>query len=176
MTNHPEIKAAIQADLDRMRARFHALLDLLSEDDFHRQSLNPGWTNGEVIAHMTFGLIIVDVLLPITRLGSRLPRGVSRAFAWILDALTGPFNWINELGARGQGRVMTRARVGVLFDRAYARLTKKVAAIQPDEWDRGMDYPAKWDPNFQEYMTLKDLFRYCVQHFDLHYQQVAYSA
>ena len=57
----------ILLQLDTARAEFHQLLDSLSEQDFQRQSLNPGWTNGEILAHMTFGFMIVDVLLPMTR-------------------------------------------------------------------------------------------------------------
>src|SRR5919106_271116 len=102
--------------LDTARAAFHQLIDSLSEQDFQRQSLNPGWTNGEILAHMTFGFIIVNALLPMARLWGKLPKGASKWFAWLLNAFTGPFNWINALGARGQGKFFTRNRVGKIYD------------------------------------------------------------
>jgi len=58
---------SIRNELETTRSVFHALLESLSEDDWRRQSLNPGWTNGEVMAHMLFGFVILSVLLPIAR-------------------------------------------------------------------------------------------------------------
>jgi hypothetical protein len=167
------IREEIHKELETTRARFHSLLASLSERDFQKQSLNPGWTNGEILAHMTFGFIIVNVLLPMTRLWGRLPRGSSRWFAWLLNALTRPFNWINALGARGQGKMFTRDRIGNIYDRVYLSLVKKINSIRDDEWQRGMYYPAKWDPNFDEFMTLEKLFHYPVKHFNFHLTQIA---
>src|SRR5688572_1845015 len=107
----------ILAQLASARNSFHSLLDSLSEQDFQKQSLNPGWTNGEIIAHMTFGFIITDMTISLTRLWGRLPKNSSKWFAWLLNAFTGPFNWINALGARGQGKVFTRKRIANIYDR-----------------------------------------------------------
>ena len=71
------IKDSIQTELDAARITFHSLLDSMTEADMHRQSLNPGWTNGEIMAHMTFGFIIVNVLMPMARVWGRLPKGSS---------------------------------------------------------------------------------------------------
>src|SRR6187397_2111375 len=101
------LKKAIREELETSRASFHSLLASLSAQDFQRQSLNQGWTNGEILAHMTFGFMIVNILLPLARVWGRLPKGSSRWFAWLLNALTGPFNWFNAIGARGQGKVFT---------------------------------------------------------------------
>ena len=171
--NHQSIQKEIRRELEIARAQFHVLLDSLSEQDFQRQSLNPGWTNGEIMAHMTFGFIIVNVLLPMARLWRRLPKGSSKWFAWLLNALTGPFNWMNALGARGQGKVFTRQRIGKIYDRAYFALLKKVNSIDENEWGRGMYYPTKWDANFDEFMTVEKLFHYPVIHFNFHRSQIA---
>ena len=169
MKNRDEILARLNAS----RVSFQALLDSLTEQDFQKQSLNPGWTNGEILAHVTFGFIIVNVLLPMARLWGRLPKGSSKWFAWCLNAFTRPFNWINALGARGQGIVFNRRRVGKIYDRAYVSLLKKVNSIPYAEWDRGMYYPTKWDANFDEFMTLEKLFYYPVIHFNFHLNQIA---
>jgi hypothetical protein len=166
-------RQAMKNELAAARAEFHALVKSLSEQDFDKQSLNPGWTNGEILAHIAFGFIIVNVLLPLARFWGRLPEGSSKWFAWILNALTGPFNVINEYGARGQGKVFTRKRIGHIFDRTYFALLKKINSIKDDEWKRGMYYPAKWDPNFDEFMTLEKLFFYPVTHARFHMNQIS---
>jgi hypothetical protein len=171
--NPPQTKEALRAELESARAAFHALLNSLAEEDLRRQSLNPGWTNGEILAHMTFGFIITNALLPMARLWGRLPRGSSRWFAGLLNAMTGPFNWINALGARGQGRVFTYGRVGGFCDAAIAALLRKVSSVRDDEWARGMYYPTGWDANFSEFMTLEKLFHYPVIHFNFHLGQIA---
>ena len=169
------IKGQILEELQNARVTFHKLLDSLSAEDFHKQSLNPGWTNGEILAHMTFGFIIINVLLPMARLWGRLPKGSSKWFAWSLNAFTGPFNWINALGARGQGKFFTRQRVGKIYDQAYFSLLRKIVSIHDDEWEHGMYYPTKWDSNFNEFMTLEKLFHYPVIHFNFHMTQIAHG-
>jgi hypothetical protein len=37
-----------------------------------------------------------------------------------------------------------------------------------------MYYPTKWDPNFEEFMTLEKLFHYPVTHFNFHLTQIAH--
>lgn len=168
-----EIREDILARLNTAHASFHALLDSLSEKDFQKQSLNLGWTNGEILAHMTFGFIIINVLLPMARLWGRLPKGSSKWFAWLLNAFTGPFNWMNALGARGQSRVFIRKRVGKIYDRTHVALLKKINSVRDNEWERGMYYPTKWDSNFDAFMTLEKLFQYPVVHFNFHMTQIA---
>lgn len=165
----------VLSQLNAARAAFHALLDSLSEQDFHKQSLNPGWTNGEIVAHMTFGFLIVNVLLPMARVWGRLPKGSSKWFAGLLNAFTSPFNWFNALGARGQGLVFTHKRIGNIRDRAYFSLLKKINSIKDDELERGMYYPTRWDPNFSEFMTLEKLFHYPVSHFNFHLRQITFG-
>ncbi|MGH9935635.1 MAG: DinB family protein [Blastocatellia bacterium] len=172
-TNGKNVATSICSELESARSSFHALLDSLSEADMHRQSLNPGWTNGEILAHMLFGFIIVNVLLPMARIWGRLPKDSSKPFAWLLNVSTGPFNWFNALGARMQARVFTYRRIGKLYDRVHALLLKKAASIKDEEWERGMYYPTKWDSNFSEFMTVEKLFHYPVMHFNHHLKQIA---
>ena len=171
--NHRALKEAIRGELETTRAKFHTLLASLSEQDFQRQSLNAGWTNGEILAHMTFGFIIINMLLPMARLWGRLPKGSSKWFAWLLNAFTGPFNWFNALGARGQGKFFTHKRIGKIYDRVYFSLVNKINSIEDGEWEHGMYYPTKWDSNFDEFMTLEKLFHYPVTHFNFHLAQIS---
>ena len=172
-TSHEHSRQKIRKELETARARFHQLHQSLSEEDFQKQSLNPGWTNGEIMAHMAFGFLILNALLPMARFWGRLPKGSSKWFARLLNAFTGPFNWFNMLGARGQGKVFTYQRVLNVFDRAYVSLSRKLDSVKDDEWTHGMYYPTRWDPNFYEFMTLEKLFHYPVTHFNLHLGQIA---
>jgi hypothetical protein len=156
------IKQQILEELQNARSAFHNMLASLPAEAFYKQSLNPGWTNGEILAHTTFGFIIVNVLLP-----------MARAWGRLLNAFTGPFNWINALGARGQGKVFTRQRVGKIYDWAYFSLLRKINSIREDEWEHGMYYPTKWDSNFNDFMTLEKLFYYPVIHLNFHLAQIA---
>ncbi|HLO17123.1 MAG TPA: DinB family protein [Anaerolineales bacterium] len=162
----------IRRELESARIAFHNLLDSLSEDDLPQRSRNPGWTNGEILAHMLFGLIILNVLLPMTRLWGYLPRWTSRLFAALLNAGTVPFNWVNALGARMQARVFTYQRLAKLYDRAHFSVLKQIDSINDREWTRGMYYPTKWDSNFNDFMTVRELFHYEIRHFNFHLKQI----
>jgi hypothetical protein len=172
-TNDKSPAESIRSELESARTSFHALLARLSEEDVRRQSLNPGWTNGEILTHMLFGFIVVNVLLPLTRTWGKLPKGSSKPFAMLLNAITKPFNWVNALGARMQGKVFTYPRLGKLYDRIHASLLKQVASIKDEEWQHGMYYPTRWDSNFSEFMTLEKLLQYPVVHYNFHRNQLA---
>jgi hypothetical protein len=162
-----------RTELESARASFHALIESLTEADWHRQSLNPGWKNGEILAHMLFGFILLNVLLPLARVWGRLPKSTSKPFARLLNVATGPFNRFNSLGARLQGRVFSQKRIGERFDRVHASILKKASSIKDEEWGRGMYYPNKWDSNFSEFMTIEELLRYPVIHFRYHLRQIS---
>lgn len=172
-TNNQATREEIRGELAMARTQFHKLLDSLSEQDLKKQSLNPGWTNGEILAHTTFGFIVINVLLPMARLWGRLPKDSSKWFAWLLNTFTGAFNWFNMIGARGQGKVFTYQRIGKIYDSVHFSLLKKIDSIKDDEWEHGMYYPTKWDSNFEEFMTLEKLFRYPISHFNFHLKQIA---
>lgn len=169
-------RQAIRKEYETTRSEFRATLDSLSDEDLRRKSLNAGWTNGEILFHITFGFVILSSLVPLVRFLGRLPPGWSRALAGVLNAFTGFFNWINALGARVGGRAFRGRNVGSKYDRTYAALMKKLDAVRPDEWHRGMYYPTRWDSLFKEYMTLEDVFRYPVIHFRFHKGQISHPA
>jgi DinB superfamily len=171
--NHQETKDTIRAELEATRKAFHTVFTSYSESDFRRKSRNPGWTNGEILAHMTFGFIILNALLPMARLWGYLPRWTSKIFASTLNALTTPFNWINALGARLQARILTHQRIGRVYDWVHFSLIKQLDEIKDDEWERGMHYPSRWDPNFHDFMTIRELFHYPIRHFSFHLEQLS---
>ena len=173
LRNGENVAESIRSELETTRSSFHALLASLREADVCKPSLNPRWTNGEILAHMIFGFIIVKALLPLARIWGRFPKDSSKPFAWLLNIGTRPFNWFNRLGARMQGKVFTYTRLAKLYDRVHSSLLKALASIQNEEWERGMYYPTKWDPNFSEFMTIEKLFHYPVIHFNVHLTQIS---
>jgi hypothetical protein len=166
-------KESIRMELTAARDTFRRLLASLTDAGLQKQSRNPGWTNGEILAHMAFGFIVVRAFMPISRFHGLLPKGASKPLAWTLNALTGPFNWVNALGARGQGRVFTRERLPRIFDATYFVLLEQLHSVSEIELRKGMYFPHKWDPDFKEFMTLEEQFRYPVIHFNSHLHQIA---
>lgn len=164
---------SIRGELEAVGASFHSLLADPSDDDWRRPSANPGWTNGEVLFHMTLGFMMLAALIPLVRVFGRLPPWASHIFSSILDFATPLFNWVNALGARGGGRVYDRASIGASFDRAHRRLLRLVDRLPDGEWGRRMHYPRRWDPLFDEAMTVERAFRYMVEHFNFHMGQIA---
>ena len=156
-----------------MRVEFHQLVESLSTEGLRRQSANPGWSNGELLFHMTFALILLRSLGPMVRLWGRLPDWGSRGFAGALDFGTPLFNWFNGLGARAGARIYTGERIGRRYDDAHRSAIRMLERVKDEEWSDGMHYPSKWDPLFAGYMTLEDVFRYPVKHFRFHVNQIS---
>ena len=55
-TANDDLANRIHTELEATRTAFHTLLGSLAVDDLPRQSLNAGWTNGEILAHMLWAL------------------------------------------------------------------------------------------------------------------------
>ena len=172
---HAGDKDALRSELEASRLAFHALLGSFSEAELKQQSLNPGWTNEEVLWHMAMGFMVLRTLLPLARFFGRFPKSCSRPLARVLDRCTTPFNWINALGTRLGGRVWTPTSLGKTIDGVHARLVKALDALSERKWQRGGMYaPTRWDPvSFNDYMTLEDMFRMPLRHFAFHLKQLA---
>jgi hypothetical protein len=66
--------------------------------------------------------------------------------------------------------------MGARFDRVVATLLSHLGQESDFELSRGMHYPISWDPYFEAYMTLADLYRYPTQHFEHHRRQLTLTA
>ncbi len=166
-------KEAIKAELMTARDEFHALVRSFSEQDLRRQSLNPGWTNGEILFHMTLGFLLLPALVTIAQLWSRAPARYSRAFAGLLNWSTPAFNVVNAIGPRGGGRVLSGGRLERLYDRQHRAILRKLTRLREEELQSGMPYPSRWDPLFEDYMTVEQLFAFPIAHFRFHAGQLA---
>ncbi|WP_340374364.1 DinB family protein [Streptomyces sp. SS7] len=169
-------RQAIHEELERARRAFHQLLEDASEDDLRRPTDGTRWTNGQMLFHTLFGYILMRPLLILMRIFGRLPRGASRTFARVLDAGTRPFDVVNYLGPLGGAKVLGRRGMGAAFDRVIAYLHRRLDAEREADLSLGMHYPTRWDPFFQDVMTLADIYRYPTQHFEFHRRQLTLPA
>ena len=62
------------------------------------------------------------------------------------------------------------------MDVVIRRLQRFVTNAMEDELDRGMHFPTGWDPYFNDYMTLRDVYHYPTQHYDHHRAQLTITA
>ena len=77
---------------------------------------------------MVFGYMVVQRLLVLVKVFSRLPDGVSRVFARSLNAATSPFDVINYYGSCAAALVYNRHRMGAKMDRVIASLHLRAKA------------------------------------------------
>lgn len=165
-------RMAVHEEMERTRKSFHELLDAASVSDLRRASAGTRWNNRQLLFHMLLGYLIIRALLRLVRMFDRLPDGASRGFARLLNAGTVPFDAVNFAGSWLGGTLMPRSWMVTLFDRTTAALHRRLDGETDIELARGMHYPIRWDPFFQDYMTLADVYRFPVQHFDFHRGQL----
>jgi hypothetical protein len=128
-------RAEIAADLERARVEFHRLLtETERKDAWSKPTRGTRWTNDQLLFHMVFGYMIVQRLLILVKVFSRLPGSVSRVFAVVLNAATRPFDVINYYGSL----VYNRHRMGAKMDRVIAALQRNLARESENAFHRGM--------------------------------------
>jgi hypothetical protein len=166
----------IATEMERARVDFHDLLDNATSAELRAGTNGTKWTNEQLLFHMLFGYLLVRNLLILVKALNRLPRRVSKAFAAALDAATRPFHVVNYLGSLGGARLLGHARMERLMDFVIGRLQESVMAASAETLHRGMHFPVGWDPYFNDYMTLRDVYHYATQHYDHHRRQLTLSA
>jgi hypothetical protein len=166
----------ISAEMDRARADFHRLVRTASDTELHQPSNGTRWTNEQLLFHMLFGYLVVRTLLFLVRGFARLPDGVSRRFAGLLNAATRPFHVVNYVGSLGGARVLGRPGMERTMDRVIVALQGSLRRQSATTLARGMHFPVGWDPYFHDYMTLLDVYHYATQHYDHHRRQLTLAA
>jgi DinB superfamily len=162
----------IDAELERVTADFHGLLDSATHAELRSRTNGTKWTNRQLLFHMLFGFILVGVLLPLVKLFGRLPSAGSRTFAAILNAGTRPFHVVNYLSALPGGQVLPRRAMVRLMDRTTDQLRGRLARETEVVLGLGMHFPVGWDPYFKDVMTVADVYNYPTQHYDHHRRQL----
>lgn len=165
-------RGEIAAELERARVEFHRLVRNAEPNDWHRPTRGTRWNNEQLLFHMVFGYMVVQRLLVLVRLFGRLPDRVGAAYARLLDSVPGPFHTVNYYGSCAAARVYNRHRMGAKLDRVIDSLHRRLARESDTDLRRGMHFPTSWDPFFDDYMTLEDVYRYPGKHFDFHARQL----
>jgi hypothetical protein len=165
-------RAAILEEMEQVRQDFHHLLSHATTADLPRPSAGTKRNNQQLLFHMLFGYLIVRALLPLVHLFGRLPGGVSKAFAWILDSVRVPFHLINYLGSCAGARIIPPQRIPSMLDHVIASLERHLQRETGTALRRRMHFPTTWDPFFTDYMTLADVYHYPTQHFRFHQRQL----
>jgi len=163
---------SVHEELDRARALFDHLVGSASPEALRRPTGGTRWTNQQLLFHMLFGYLVVLRLLALVRLFGRLPDRYSRVFAASLNAVTRPYDHINYLGSCGGALVFRGPRLVRRFDRTIEALHHRLDAETPDGLGRRMHFPVRWDPFFEDTMTLLDVYHFGTQHFDFHARQL----
>lgn len=162
----------IDAELERVAADFHRLVDSATPAELRMPTNGTKWTNKQLLFHMLFGFILVRVLLPLVKGFGRLPPVASRTFASILNAGTRAFHVVNYLSALPGGTVLDGHAMGRLMDRTIQRLGRRLARESERTLGLEMHFPVGWDPYFKDVMTVADVYHYPTQHYGHHRRQL----
>ncbi|MBK0868731.1 DinB family protein [Saccharopolyspora sp. HNM0986] len=165
-------KQAVHDDMERARVSSHRLLSAATDADLHKPSNGTRWNNRQLLFHMLLGYLIIRALVILVKVFDRLPSGAGRGFARALNAATTPFDLVNYAGAYLDGTVLNRKQMASRVDRVIAALHRRLDAETEADLACGTHYPTRWDPCFQEFMTLADVYRFPTQHFDFHRRQL----
>lgn len=165
-------RPAIVADLSACRDDLHHLLATATPTTLRARTEGTRWSNEQLLFHMVFGFLVVRRLLPLVRVMSVLPPWVGRGFARLLDAGRAPFHWVNYAGSVGGALVFNHARMGRLCDHTIDHLVATLEREPERRLGKGMPFPTSWDPYFQPFMTLADVYAYPVLHYAHHRAQL----
>ena len=165
-------RQALHDEMNLACAKFQQILRDADPTELRRRTTGTRWTNQQLLFHMVFGYLVVLRLLPLVHLFGRLPDGVSRRFAAILNATSRPFHVINYLGSVGGGTVLAPTQIDALLRRTITRLNQHLGAEHEADLHRTMHFPVSWDPFFKDVMTLADVYHFGTQHFDYHRAQL----
>lgn len=162
----------VHVELERVRETFHQLVETASASDLRHRTDGTRWTNSQLLFHMLLGYFVVRSLLGLVSTLGRLPDGVSRRFAQVLNAGTRPFHVVNYLGGCAGALVLRGPRLTAMADRTIDALQRRLDAATDEELARRMHFPTGWDPFFAATMSVLDVYHYGTVHFDFHQRQL----
>lgn len=157
----------------RNRAELRELLADATPAGLRLPSNGTRWTNEELLFHLVFGYMVVQALIPLVRVVSRLPKPVGRAFAALLNSGTVPFDAVNYWGTRFAATWFNHNRMAGKLDRVLESLARSLRKAPESRLRRTMAFPTRWDPFFQSEMTLAEVYAYPIKHFDFHRRQLS---
>jgi len=154
---------ALRAELETTRQAFHDLLAGLTPEDWDRPSLNPTWSIGEILWHVTLYLFVVPQQLiwlqtntfpdPFTESADELNEG-------------------NVQQTREGAQEQTFGSIARTYEAGHAATLAALASVRDHEWPIGVRMPDMGPTFTGEYRTIEALFRYHARHFAEHAAQI----
>src|ERR1051326_8429361 len=154
-------RTVLRSQLEETRCAFHALVEQLTDADWHRKTSSTAWTIGEVLTHLTYTLAHTPDAIEHVRQGKNYLNPPSF------------LNWlghlINRRLAQQNARSQNRASILVWYDKAHTAMLAAVEGMRDDEWGRGAYCFGAG------YKTILDLCQMLPGHFQEHAAQIAAS-
>ena len=154
---------ALRAELEATRQAFHALLAALAPADWDRLSLNPRWTIGEVLWHITLYLEIIP---------QQLVWLQTHSFPDPFNGSADELNEGNVEQTRAGAQEQTFASIGQAYEAGHAATLAALGTVRDHEWSIGVRMPDMGPTFTGEFRTIEALFRYHARHFAEHAAQI----
>jgi len=155
----------IAQELEATRQGFHHVLNSVPEAFYHHPSLNPAWTVGDVLYHITLGP-------PALRFEIWMIRHARRFFQLAMNDLTSSiFNRVNVVFARHPKRI-TRQSLLKAYEAGHAGIMSSLKRTREDEFQKSIRYPESFVTELAGEVTVERLFRYTKSHFEIHAGQI----
>ena len=159
------LKEELAQELEAARRDFHHLLDSVPKGLYHHPSLNPAWTIGDVLYHITLGPSAL-------RFEIWMIRHARGLFQFAINDLTaGIFNRVNAIFARHPKRI-TRQSLLKAYEAGHAGMLSSLKRMREDEFQKSVNYPESFVHELAGEVTVEHLFRYVRGHFEIHSAQI----
>ena len=159
------LKTDLINELEFTRRGFLQLVDSIPEESYRAPSVNPAWTIGDVLYHITLGPPAIWTEIWMIRHARWL-------FAALLNDWTASiFNWGNALFARHPKRI-TRENLIQSYERGHSALLNSLGKVQDDEFNKSVRYPETFVTELAGIVTVERLFRYIKLHYEVHAGQI----
>ncbi|MFF2028708.1 DinB family protein [Arthrobacter sp. NPDC058192] len=154
----------VRADLLWIAADFREIIESAPADELDLPSAGTRWTNRQLLFHLVLGQNIALAGMPLLGLFSRLPSSASRNWSRVLDACTGPYNWVNWAGSAAAGQVLKPEGMVRMMDRTTRTIVRWYGRADNEALSRGMTMPTSWDPYFESWMDRRAILGWAPKH------------
>jgi len=159
------LKEELAQEMESTLQDFHHLLDSVPESFYHHPSINPAWTIGDVLYHITLGPTAL-------RYEIWMICHAHRLFQFGLNGFTAKvINRLNALFAQRTKRI-THQTLTKAYEAGHAGMMSSLKRMREDDFQKSVIYPEAFVAELAGKVTAESLFRYVKEHFDLHAEQI----
>jgi len=125
---------------------------------------------------MLFGYLIVRTLLILVRALPGRPAAFPSSSQQSSTRPRRPFTLLTTWDPSAARESSAHSGMNKTFDLVVAHFVTSLEKDPDSQLRRGMHFPVGWDPYFQEYMTIEDVYHYATLHYDYHRRQLTLAA